>query len=160
MNLYSDEHKRLLKAFIRYGVRFVIVGGHAAIYYGVNRNTGDLDILVEPSSQNGQKVIDALHSLNLEVPDLVPNEFEEKLVLSFGFEPEAVDILNYTPGLEFQHVFHNAREDNFQGMKVRIIDIVDLIHNKENLNRQGEKSYLDKYDIEVLKKILRKKSEQ
>ncbi len=37
-----------------------------------------------------------------------------------------------------------------------MIDIRDLIRNKQSLNRKGEKSYFDKYDLEVLKKIIKK----
>lgn len=156
MSLYSKDHQALLKALLKHNVKFLIIGGHAAIYYGVNRNTGDLDILVEPSTENGAKVIRALKQLNLEISDLSPEEFEAKLVLAFGFEPDAVDILNYTPGIEFNEVYENARAVNFDGINTRIIDIRDLIKNKENLKREGPKALLDQYDVEVLKKILQK----
>jgi hypothetical protein len=73
-------------------------------------------------------------------------------VLTFGLEPDAVDILNYTPGIEFHTAFSNSVITDFSGLKIRIIDIRDLIKNKENLRRSDEKSFLDKYDVEVLKK--------
>lgn len=152
MSLYSEEHRKVLSAFIKYNVKFLVIGGHAAIYYGVNRNTGNLDILIEPSSSNGKRIVEALKSIHLDVPDFKPEEFEEKLVLSFGLEPDAVDILNFTPGLEFPQVFNNSKEIDFEGLCLHMIDIRDLIHNKESLNRSGEKAYLDKYDVEVLKK--------
>ena len=135
----------------------MLIGGHAAIYYGVNRNTGDLDILIEPSAENGSRLIESLKKTGLEVPEISPEEFENKLVLSFGLEPDAVDILNYTPGIEFNAAYKNALEVDFSGIKLKIIDIRDLIKNKENLKREGEKSHLDKYDVEVLKKILKTK---
>lgn len=157
MSLYSEEHKKVLSSFIKHNVKFVIIGGHAAIYHGVNRNTGDLDILIEPTTANGKKLIEALKFIQLEVPDFQPEEFEDKLVLSFGLEPDAVDILNYTPGIEFSEVYNNSITVDFDGLRIHMIDIIDLIKNKEHLNRSGEKSHLDKYDIEVLKNILKKK---
>ncbi len=81
-------------------------------------------------------------------------------MLSFGLEPEAVDILNYTPGIEFNSAYENSVEETFSGLRIRIIDIRDLIKNKEQLQRKGEKSLLDKYDVEVLKKILKRKEEE
>lgn len=120
MNLYSKGHLQLLKSLLQHDVKFILIGGHAAIYYGVNRNTGDLDILIEP---------------------------------------DAVDILNYTPGIEFSSAYQNAHEINFSDLQFKIIDIHDLIRNKENLKREGEKSLLDQYDAEVLKKILKRKQE-
>jgi len=60
MALHSKEHLKFLKALVKYEVRFLLIGGQAAIYYGVNRNTGDLDILIEPTQSNGSKLIKAL----------------------------------------------------------------------------------------------------
>ena len=159
MSLHSKEHIRLLKYLSESEVKFLLIGGHAAIYYGVHRNTGDLDILVEPTKANGSKVIEALKRMKLELPELRSEEFEQNMVLSFGLEPDAVDILNYTPGIEFEEAFKNARLIIFQSIKIPIIDIRDLIKNKESLNRNGEKSLLDKYDVEVLKKILKTKGQ-
>ena len=156
----NNDHLDLIKSFIKHHVKFIIVGGHAAIYYGVNRNTGVLDILIEPTIENGQKLIQALSFLELEIPEIKNEEFTQNLVLSFGLEPDAVDILNFTPGITFKETFNNSIRANYSGLSVPMIDIRDLIKNKESMNRQGEKSYLDKYDVEVLKKILKKKENQ
>lgn len=160
MSLYSEDHIRLLRSLLDNHVKFLLIGGHAAIFYGVNRNTGDLDILIEPTISNGIRLWDALKNLGLELPEITPEEFEKKLVLSFGLEPDAVDILNYTPGIEFNEAYNNAQLINFSDLKIRIIDISDLIKNKEQLNRLGEKSLLDKYDVEVLKRILKNKEDK
>lgn len=157
MRLHSLNHIKFLKSLQNHEVKFLVIGGHAAIYYGVNRNTGDLDILIEPTKSNGLKLINALAELQLEIPDIEPKEFESPLVLSFGFEPDAVDILNYTPGIEFNKVFSNSIRVDFSGLQIPIIDIRDLILNKQSLNRKDEKSLLDQYDLEVLKKIIQKK---
>jgi hypothetical protein len=157
VSLYSDEHIHLLRNLLEFEVKFLLVGGHAAIYYGVNRNTGDLDILIEPTQENGRKLLRALVSVGLEVPTIDAKEFESELVLTFGLPPDAVDILNFTPGIEFQAAFENAQKIDFLGITIPVIDIHDLIKNKENLKREGEKSLLDQYDAEVLKKILKRK---
>jgi len=43
MSLYGKDHQALLRALLKHHVKFLIIGGHAAIYYGVNRTTGDFD---------------------------------------------------------------------------------------------------------------------
>jgi len=107
----------------------------------VNRNTGDLDVFVEPSKENGARVIKALRSLQLELPEFSPEEFEENLVLAFGFPPDAVDILNYTAGINFADAYTNSVKVDLHELNVRLIGIHDLIRNKENLQRTGEKAY-------------------
>jgi hypothetical protein len=157
VSLYSQEHLKLLRNLLEFNVKFILIGGHAAIYYGVNRNTGDIDILVEPTKENGQRLLDALRKMELEIPKIAPEEFQSELVLSFGLSPDAADILTFTPGIEFNSAFRNAQIIDFSGLKIPVIDIKDLIKNKESLQRKGEKSLLDKYDAEVLKKILKRK---
>ena len=105
MSYYSDEHIRFLKHLLDSEVKFILIGGHATIYYGVNRNTGDLDILIQLTQDNGKQLLDTLKKIGLELPEIEPLEFESTLVLSFGVEPDAVDILNYTPGIEFTSAF-------------------------------------------------------
>lgn len=158
MSLHSPEHLRFLKSLLKFKVKFLIIGGHASIHYGVRRTTSDLDILIEPTMENGERLLSAFESLRLEVPDIRPEEFSSNLILSFGFEPDAVDILNYTPGIEFETVYKNSILVDFSGINIPMIDIRDLIRNKEALNRDGEKALLDKYDAEVLKKIIQKKN--
>ncbi|NJM26185.1 MAG: hypothetical protein HC859_12545 [Bacteroidia bacterium] len=112
--------------------------------------------MIEPTKENGAKVIVALQDAQLEVPEIRPEEFESRLVLSFGFEPDAVDIINFTAGIDFAAAYSNAIPAHFSGIPVKILDIHDLIRNKESLNRKEEKSLLDQYDAAVLKKILKK----
>lgn len=156
MRPFDKDHLAFLKSLKVNSVKYIIIGGHAAIYHGVNRNTGDLDILIEPTVENGHRLLKALKSLKLEIPEIKDQEWMSQLVLSFGFEPEAIDIMNYTPGLSFGEVYQNAIPLKQEGVETLIIDIRDLIRNKEALNRAGEKSHLDKYDLEVLKKIIEK----
>ena len=157
MRPFDKDHLAFLKALNKYEVKYLIIDGHASIYYGVNRNTGDLDILIEPSVENGHKLLAVMNSLKLEIPEIIDQEWVSQLVLSFGFEPDAIDILNYTPGISFNEVYENALILKQSGVMVRMIDIRDLIRNKEALNRSGEKAHLDKYDLEVLKKIIEKR---
>jgi len=157
MRPFDNEHLNFIMALNAFGVRYLIIGGHAAIYYGVNRNTGDLDVLIEATVENGHKLITALRYLKLELPEITDDEWRSNLVLSFGLEPDAIDILNYSPGLNFTEIFQNANQINQDGVVIPIIGIRDLLRNKEALNRSGDKSYLDKYDIEVLKKIIEKR---
>lgn len=157
MRPFDHEHLNFIRALNTFSVKYLIIGGHAAIYYGVNRNTGDLDVLIEPTTENGHRLVKALRSLNLELPEITDDEWKANMVLSFGLEPNAIDILNYSPGLDFNEIFQNAIQINQDGINIPLIDIRDLLRNKEALNRSGEKSHLDKYDIEVLKKIIEKK---
>ena len=52
--------KGVFKSFQQHDVRYVVIGGIAAVLYGVPRATFDLDILIEATSENAQRLLDAI----------------------------------------------------------------------------------------------------
>jgi hypothetical protein len=44
-------------------VKYVIIGGVAAILHGVPRMTGDIDIFIEPGPENARRMLNALGDL-------------------------------------------------------------------------------------------------
>ena len=47
-------------SFQKHRVRYLVIGGIAAVLHGVPRATFDLDILIEASPDNAQRLLDAL----------------------------------------------------------------------------------------------------
>jgi hypothetical protein len=154
---FSQYHLNFLKTLDRNGVKFLVVGGQAAIYYGVRRATGDLDLLVQPTRQNGERILKSFLQLGLKADEIKPEEFEQSIFLGLGFEPDAVDIFTTTPGIDFDGSYRRSKKVLDSGLSILVIGLEDLIKNKEALNREGEKRILDQYDIAVLKKILKRK---
>jgi len=52
-------------------VKYVIIGGVAAILHGVPRMTGDIDIFIEPGPENARRMLNALGDLGYETSELV-----------------------------------------------------------------------------------------
>ena len=157
MSFFGRAHERLLRKFILRGVDFVLMGGHAVVFYGVRRTTSDIDILVRPTMDNGKRILSAFKDLKLEVAGIHPEDFEKDQVFTFGMEPDAVDIMNFSRGVLLEDIFENAGSKKIDDLKIRIIDIRDLLKNKESLNRKGEKSLTDQQDILALRRILKTK---
>ncbi len=151
---FRKTHERILRKFLFHGVEFVLIGGHASIYHGVERTTSDLDILVRPTLKNGAKIIDSCQDLGLEVTGLTPNDFLTPNVFSFGMSPSSVDILNYSIGVSIDAIFENAIYAKMDDLRMKVIDIRDLLTNKMAINRSSDKGLLDQHDILVLKRII------
>lgn len=159
MSFFSRTHERLLRKFIAHNVDFILIGGHAAVFYGVRRTTSDMDILVRPTIENGRRILKAFQDLKLSIEGIQEEDFTKEHVFTFGMEPEAVDIITFTRGVLIEDVFKNSIVKKLDDLKVRIIDIRDLLRNKENLNRSGEKNLVDQQDILALRRILKRKEE-
>ncbi len=157
MSFFSKAHERLLRKFIRNDVDFVLIGGHAAVFYGVRRTTSDMDILIRPTIENGRRILKAFQDLKLSIDGIDEKDFTIEQVFTFGMEPEAVDIITFSKGVSIEDIFNNSIVKKLDDLKIRIIDIRDLLKNKENLNRSTEKNLVDQQDILALRRILKGK---
>jgi hypothetical protein len=110
---------------------------------------------VRPSLENGTRILKAFKDLKLETEDIEATDFTSDQVFTFGMEPDAVDILTFSRGVNMEDIFQNATKARIDDLTIRIIDIKDLLKNKENLNRTTEKNLVDQQDILALRRILK-----
>ena len=52
----QKDYEEFLKLFNKHEVKYCIVGAFAVAFYAVPRYTKDMDILVEPSIENGRRI--------------------------------------------------------------------------------------------------------
>jgi len=155
MSFFSKVHERILRKFILHDVDFVLIGGHAVVFYGVRRTTSDIDILVRPTLANGEQILKAFKSLELQSEGIQASDFTSEHVFTFGMEPDAVDILTSSRGVSLEDIFENAITTRIDDLSFKIIDIRDLLKNKENIKRSEEKALVDQQDILALRRILK-----
>ena len=53
----NSDFKDLLVLFDREEVRYLVIGGYAVIHYSQPRYTKDLDVWVEPTPENADKLM-------------------------------------------------------------------------------------------------------
>lgn len=63
MDKTSFSPRELLKALSDHGVRFVVIGGFAVGVHGYPRATRDLDVVPEPTSENMERLSEAITAL-------------------------------------------------------------------------------------------------
>jgi len=54
-----NRYKDLFESLNSHGVRYVVIGGIAAIIHGVPRATFDLDVLIDASVENARNLLAA-----------------------------------------------------------------------------------------------------
>lgn len=126
------------------------VGGDSVTDHGFPRYTGDIDIWIKPSKDNGQKmmrVIDEFDfgSLGLKLTDFTLTD----MVVQFGVEPLRIDVLTAVSGLaSFDKAFIHVDKARYDDLNINFIGYSDLIKNKIVTNRLQ-----DQRDVEELKRI-------
>ena len=125
----------VFRSFQQHDVKYVVIGGIAAILHGVPRATFDLDILIEATPDNAQRLLDALLDAGLGTAaltssgDLLANEitvFKDRV---------RVDVQTSTPGVRFVDAWSRRRTVAYQGQEFFILAKEDLIRSKRAAGR-------------------------
>lgn len=132
------------------GVRFLIVGGYAVGVHGHPRATKDLDVWVEASPENAQRIVRALRDFGAPLHGLSASDFErEGTGLQIGVPPGRIDVITQVSGLSFAEAWPHRLEVAFFGRPAcPILGREDLIRNKRASARLQ-----DLADVEALEAI-------
>jgi hypothetical protein len=84
-------------------VEFLIVGGYAVAYHGAPRFTGDMDLLVRPTTEQVTRLLKALRQFGFPVAELLPDYLlERQKVLQLGRVPVQVHIMTSITGVSWE----------------------------------------------------------
>ena len=126
----------LLKAFADADVRFLVVGAYALAVHGRPRATGDLDLWVEPSEENGSRVVQALAAFGAPLSDVSIADFSTPgVVYQIGVAPGRVDILTELTGLTFPEAWSGRARRLFGNVEVDFIGRDAFVKNKRATGR-------------------------
>lgn len=118
-----------------YNVRYVIIGGIAAILHGVPRATFDLDILIEASPENGRNLLDALLDAGLVTADLTTVEELLAHEITIFRDKVRIDVQTATPGLVFAEAWGAKEEMRYGGQPFYVVSREHLIASKRAAGR-------------------------
>ncbi len=120
-------------------VRFLVVGGYAVAFHGHPRYTKNLDIWIERSSENAQKVLKTLHDFGFESVQLTVDDFlEPDQVIQLGYPPLRIDILTTLSDVEFNDCYPNRQILDIDGITMPVIGIEDLLVTKRAAGRHQD----------------------
>ena len=133
---------RLCDALNRAGCRYILIGGFAVNYYGLDRATHDIDFLVESSKANVQRLKEALSVLeDNAAADLGLGDIEQYVVVRVQDEI-TVDLLGAVGDVRFENAV--AIQASLGDVTVPVADLPTLIATKQGVRGK------DKSDLQFL----------
>ena len=121
MNLQKDlrEFVELLNAL---DVRFLIVGAFALAHHGYPRYTADIDLFVENSSENAERILNAIHQFGFGDVGLTKEDFlRENQVVQLGIAPNRIDLLTFLSGVSFEEAWNSRESGEIGGLRAPFI---------------------------------------
>jgi hypothetical protein len=126
-------------------VRFLVIGGTAAIIHGVPRATFDLDILIEATPENAAKLLLALRDAKFGTAALIEAEELLQHEITVFRDRYRIDVFTTAPGILFRDAWPRRVEMTFDGAVFPVASKADVIASKRAAGRD-----VDLADVRVL----------
>ncbi len=140
----SPDLKELLALFRSHGVECVVVGAHALALHGLPRFTADLDLLLNRSEENVDRVLAALGDFGFDGLGLSREDFlTPDQVIQLGNAPNRVDLLTSISGVEWDDAESGAVTGKLGEVPVRFLGRDELIRNKRASGRLKDRADLE-----------------
>ena len=149
----NSDFSELLNLLRVHKVRYLIVGGYAVMKYTEPRFTKDLDLWIENSPGNAQRLHRALTVFGAPVSGYSPQDFiRSGMVHQIGVPPLRVDLLTSLPGLSFRDAWQRRVVSRVGGDRLLFLSLRDLIWSKRKAGRLQ-----DRLDLQNLEKVRERK---
>jgi len=132
----------------QYEVDYMIVGGYAMAFHGSPRYTGDLDVWIDISESNAEKMLLVIQAFGFSSHGFKKEDFlKENLINQIGYPPLRIDILTNIDGIDFKEAYTQKQVIEIEDLKANYIGLRDLIQNKKTSGREK-----DIIDVKTLQK--------
>ena len=135
----------VFRSFQKHNVQYLVIGGIAAVLYGVPRATFNLDILIEASNENARRLLDALLDAGLGTALLTNKDEILANEITIFKDRVRIDVQTKTPGLIFEEAWKRKQIMNYQGQEFYVACLEDLVASKKAAGRT-----IDLEDVRLL----------
>lgn len=147
----SQEYEEFLESFNARGVRYLVVGAHAVAFHARPRATKDLDLFIDPTPENAERILTAIRDffggtdLGFTAMDLTT----PGLIVQLGIAPARIDLLSrLASGIDFSAAWERRIQARFGTVETYYLALDDLIREKTSSGRAQ-----DKVDVRSLRKV-------
>ena len=116
-------------------VKYLVIGEIAAVLHGVPRATFDLDILIEASSENATRLLEALENAGLGTASLITPESLLMNEITVFEDRVRIDAQARTPGISFEQAWQRREEMQYNNQRFYVVSRQDLIDSKRAAGR-------------------------
>lgn len=152
--------ERILSVFRELGVRFVLIGGYAAVIHGSPYVTFDLDVVPERTDENVERLSRALDAMHARVWTASESEgvpfghdarsLRESNIWNLVTDHGRLDVTFVPSGTQgYADLARDAEHLTILGVEVDVASLADVIRSKEAAGRDK-----DRLVLPVLRRIL------
>ncbi len=146
MTELAPDFDEFFGSLIASGVEFLVVGAYALAFHGAPRFTGDIDVFVRPTPENGERLLAALEAFGFPVSGLTAADLiDPARVLQMGVEPVQIHVMSDISGVAWDDAWAGRAVGRCGSHDLPFIGRSEFIRNKRAAGRLK-----DLADIEAL----------
>lgn len=130
------DFKEFLSLLNSNKVEYLLIGGYAVGYYGYPRPTGDMDVWINRTPDNAQRVVHALREFGFDCP--IKLLVKENEVIRMGVPPFRLEILTTISGVTFSECYGARLQVVIDETDVSLISLPHLKLNKRASGRSKD----------------------
>ena len=132
----NSDFKDLLRTFNDAGVKYLVVGGWAYMEHAEPRYTKDIEVWIERTDTNADRVIKALRVFGAPLRELTHSDLTTAgTFFQIGLPPNRIDIITQLEEMDFASCWQRRKSVSLGEISVDYISLDDLIENKERTGR-------------------------
>jgi hypothetical protein len=125
-------------------VEFVVVGAYALAFHGAPRYTGDIDFLVRPTEDNGQRLLDAIATFGFPTAPVTPHDIViGRKVIQMGVPPVQIHVMSAIDGVSWEEVWVGREPGRLGDLDVQFIGRTEYLKNKKAAGREKDLADID-----------------
>jgi predicted nucleotidyltransferase len=128
----------LFKSLNDHEVKYLVVGGLAAAIHGVPRASFDMDISIEATKQNAERLLDALRDAGFESANMTTAEDLLRYQITIFRDYVRLDVLTSTTGMNFDEAWKRREVMTYQGVPFYMVARDDFLRAKRTAGRNKD----------------------
>jgi hypothetical protein len=126
----SRDFRDFLELLVHHEVKALIIGAFAVAFHAKPRFTKDLDIFVEATSENAERLLHAIDAFGFGTLGLTVDDFGPGRVTQLGDPPNRIDLVTSIDGVTFEEAWASRAAGKYGGVDVWYIGRDALVRNK------------------------------
>jgi hypothetical protein len=126
----SRDFSEFLDLLTQHDVKALIIGAFAVAFHAKPRFTKDLDIFVEATPENAERLLAAIDAFGFGTLGLTINDFGPGGVTQLGYPPNRIDLVTSIDGVTFEEAWASRVAGKYADVDVWYIGRDALVRNK------------------------------
>jgi hypothetical protein len=134
--MLNSDFKEFIQLLNDNQVKYLVIGGYAVAIHGHPRYTKDIDIWIEMTPENADKLVTALNQFGFGSLGLSSRDFQSPdQIIQLGYPPNRIDLITTPDGIDFDTCYTSKLEIIINDIPVQFIDLNNLKKNKKASGR-------------------------